>query len=416
MYFKNEMDLGPPYFTPDTPPPPICQKIGRYIIHSSLIPRSLPYSYIYLCYDPIDNKKKVIKFIKLFENRIEMIKNEIEVMRAVHHPNIIKIQDFFRYDAYMCVIIPYAPHRSVLTFLKNYYPGGFPETMAKKIINQMLKAVQCLHGMGIWHRDIKLENFLIFESSPDSSYDIYNTNFFDNSNSCDSHVENNSNDFDDNFNNNSQNTNNNSFNHNNDNNENDNNNNNNHSNFTKNIEISDKTSFNNSDDSDSIDNLNCIDFNRISIVLTDFGFARFFMPDEKSTDFVGTYRYMAPEIVNNQEYDKSVDIWALGVTFYEILTGQSPFPSTENTFSKFLKKIMKGELNKRLLKSKRISKEAQNLIENMCKFNPSDRFTASRAIMHEWIQSQFSKVSAVNEVESIIWFGINEVDQFNPGT
>ena len=345
-----------------------------------------------------------------------MIKNEIEVMRAVHHPNIIKIQDFFRYDAYMCVIIPYTPHRSVLTFLKNYYPGGFPETMAKKIINQMLKAVQCLHGMGIWHRDIKLENFLIFESSPDSSYDIYNTNFFDNSNSCDSHVENNSNDFDDNFNNNSQNTNNNSFNHNNDNNENDNNNNNNHSNFTKNIEISDKISFNNSDDSDSIDNLNCVDFNRISIVLTDFGFARFFMPDEKSTDFVGTYRYMAPEIVNNQEYDKSVDIWALGVTFYEILTGQSPFPSTENTFSKFLKKLMKGELNKRLLKSKRISKEAQNLIENMCKFNPSDRFTASRAIMHEWIQSQFSKVSAVNEVESIIWFGINEVDQFNPGT
>ena len=45
----------------------------------------------------------------------------------------------------------------------------------------------------------------------------------------------------------------------------------------------------------------------------------------------GTYEYMAPEIVNQLGHDDKTDIWALGILFYEMLTGKSPY--TSKTFA-----------------------------------------------------------------------------------
>ena len=59
--------------------------------------------------------------------------------------------------------------------------------------------------------------------------------------------------------------------------------------------------------------------------VTDFGFAVAMDPSGKETLSLGTPSYMAPEIVLRKAYDKSVDIWALGVMVYVILTGMPPF-------------------------------------------------------------------------------------------
>jgi serine/threonine protein kinase len=37
----------------------------------------------------------------------------------------------------------------------------------------------------------------------------------------------------------------------------------------------------------------------------------------------GTYRYMAPEIVNDRSYDEKVDLWSVGAIMYCILAGAS---------------------------------------------------------------------------------------------
>ena len=55
---------------------------------------------------------------------------------------------------------------------------------------------------------------------------------------------------------------------------------------------------------------------------------------------MGTLMYMAPEVALNQEYTKSVDIWALGIIMHMLLTGgRHPFYSKNESKEKFIKKL-----------------------------------------------------------------------------
>lgn len=42
-------------------------------------------------------------------------------------------------------------------------------------------------------------------------------------------------------------------------------------------------------------------------------------------NFLRTLDYVSPEMVNNQDYGCLVDVWSLGILFYEFLTGNTPF-------------------------------------------------------------------------------------------
>ena len=66
--------------------------------------------------------------------------------------------------------------------------------------------------------------------------------------------------------------------------------------------------------------------NKPLIKLIDFGFAAYIPKNgEKLHDFLGTREYVAPEIVQEKGYTEKVDEWALGVIFYNMLTGFEPF-------------------------------------------------------------------------------------------
>ncbi len=64
------------------------------------------------------------------------------------------------------------------------------------------------------------------------------------------------------------------------------------------------------------------------VKITDFGLSKLEneLPDENANDqIVGTFEYMAPEVVTGQKHSFAADWWAFGVVLYEMLTGLHPF-------------------------------------------------------------------------------------------
>ena len=59
--------------------------------------------------------------------------------------------------------------------------------------------------------------------------------------------------------------------------------------------------------------------------LTDFGFSCVLDPGSNLSLVLGTPLYMAPELMRSEQYDRSVDIWALGVITFGVLTSTYPF-------------------------------------------------------------------------------------------
>ena len=66
------------------------------------------------------------------------------------------------------------------------------------------------------------------------------------------------------------------------------------------------------------------------VKLVDFGLTKTFGPGETCTEPYGTLCYVAPEILKQKPYNKSVDCWSLGVILYMLLGRHLPFDSQDD--------------------------------------------------------------------------------------
>ena len=106
-----------------------------------------------------DFAMKIIKKRKNKSNEEKEILNEIEILKKLDHPKILKIIDFYSKVKKYYIITEYCPEGEL--FNEIIKVGRFDEGQTAFIINQILKAISSCHRNQIIHRDIKPENIMI---------------------------------------------------------------------------------------------------------------------------------------------------------------------------------------------------------------------------------------------------------------
>lgn len=108
--------------------------------------------------------------------------------------------------------------------------------------------------------------------------------------------------------------------------------------------------------------------------ICDFGLSRCFseMMSRSMTGNIGTPLYMAPELLNEEEYGTPVDVYAFSILAYEILTGKEPYYDLGANLSNFLllQKINEGTRPKF---GNDVPKKMQELISSCWDSNPLKR-------------------------------------------
>ncbi|XP_033616477.1 sperm motility kinase 2B-like [Fukomys damarensis] len=112
----------------------------------------------------------------------------------------------------------------------------------------------------------------------------------------------------------------------------------------------------------------------------DFGLGIQFHPGQKVTAVGGTLAYSSPEKFSRKRYEgPPLDIWALGVTLCEMLTGDYLFAECK---SQIIENIMHGTVSY----PKFISNNAKRLIGKILTWDPTKRPTIQKILKHRWIR------------------------------
>mmetsp|Transcript_27340 Transcript_27340/g.49184 ORF Transcript_27340/g.49184 Transcript_27340/m.49184 type:complete len:210 (+) Transcript_27340:2212-2841(+) len=85
--------------------------------------------------------------------------------------------------------------------------------------------------------------------------------------------------------------------------------------------------------------------------ITDFGLSKELddAVDPMTKTFCGTISYIAPEVIRRRGYTKAVDWYALGIVYYEMLEGKTPYSHQRRDLT--IRNIMHGELSFRVIKA-----------------------------------------------------------------
>lgn len=121
--------------------------------------------------------------------------------------------------------------------------------------------------------------------------------------------------------------------------------------------------------------------------LTDFGFAKETSLHNPLQTPCYTPYYVAPEVLGPEKYDKSCDMWSLGVIMYILLCGFPPFYSnTGQAISPGMKRrIRMGQYEFPNPEWAEVSEEAKQLINKLLKTDPNERMTINQFMNHPWI-------------------------------
>ncbi|XP_037548092.1 serine/threonine-protein kinase N2 [Nematolebias whitei] len=122
------------------------------------------------------------------------------------------------------------------------------------------------------------------------------------------------------------------------------------------------------------------------IRIADFGLCKEGMGHgDRTTTFCGTPEFLAPEVLTDNSYTRSVDWWGLGVLVYEMLVGESPFPGDDE------EEVFDSIVNDDVRRPRFLSPEAASLIQQLLQKDPDRRLgsgeeDASAIKQHRYFQ------------------------------
>lgn len=130
----------------------------------------------------------------------------------------------------------------------------------------------------------------------------------------------------------------------------------------------------------------------VDIKISDFGLAKmsrdFPRRLPRSHSICGSDFYLAPEVIKQEEYGREIDVWAVGIITYVLLSGSLPF--FHNVLHKLYRQIVERDMSFPEQAWRNVSKGALDFILRLLQVRAGDRLTAEQALTHPWLRGASS--------------------------
>jgi len=147
--------------------------------------------------------------------------------------------------------------------------------------------------------------------------------------------------------------------------------------------------------------------------LVDFGLSKIVGPSEKCNDPFGTLSYVAPEVLLQKPYDKSVDLWSLGVIIYLLLSGTLPFDDDDDR--EIARQTIHDEVDFSYHVWKKVGSEVKTMIKKLLDKDKDKRMKLEEVLQHPWLIKKSKsllearkKSGDVNSAEQFKAFAVTE--------
>ena len=285
--------------------------------------------------------------------------DEIEILKNLEHPNIMKIYECFNDKNNVYIVSEFCDQGDLLGKMEKL--GSLNELVVKFLMGQILNAIAYLHSNRIFHGDIKLENVMLYKTSLRESRRFSRINKDLNRNKkLQNDIE---------------------------------------SSFNKKKFVS-KKSFNYIED-----------MNDYEVKLIDFGCSKYLVTkkDNNLSGIVGTSIYCSPEVIDNL-YDEKSDEWSCGILMYILLCGEPPFQG--ETEEEIFANIKKGKYSFSQPEFSNVSDNCKDLIRKLLEPNKKNRIKASEALKHPFFTENYNpNMAMVNNVDKNILRKLLEIKQ-----